>query len=1092
MSALVDATARDRITGDTGTGLLVEAGAGSGKTRSLVERVVTLVLDDGVRLGEVAAVTFTEKAGAELRDRLREAFERCWRAARTDGTDASRLAGERAAVALDDLDSAAIGTLHSFAQRILTRHPIEAGLPPLVEVLDEVASSVAFEQRWAELRQRLLDEESLSQPLLLAMTAGVKLDHLRSLTKALGSDWDLIEDHVLTSGPPRLGFPDVAALATRAARLAERAAECTDPEDKFLPRLAALREWGEQLTGARDDRERLAALVAAEGLRFGHGRKASWGGALDEIRTGCTDLQQEAAAALSDVLEALLRPLTHWLAEQVLGMARERAAEGRLEFHDLLVLARQLLRTDPDVRASLQAAFPRLLLDEFQDTDPIQIELAVRIAGGRDARAEDWRDVDVPPGSLFVVGDPKQSIYRFRRADIGLYLRAQEWFGTGRTVRLTTNFRTTEPILDWVNAVFARLVVPSAGSQPDYVPLAAHRPAVATGPAVTVLGAREHDLPARGNADRLRELEATDVAAVIGRALDEGWTVVDPRTREERPVRLEDIAVLVPARTSLPALETALDEAGVPYRAESSSLVYQAQEVRDLLAAARAVADPSDLLSCVTALRSPLLGCGDDDLWSWKRAGGSFNLLAPHDAVDHPVGRALDYLRSLHHRARWMTPSEVLGALVVDRRMLEVAAERPRTRDQWRRLRFVVDQARAWSEVEHGGLRAYLAWAAKQGEESTRVAEAVLPETDVDAVRVMTVHAAKGLEFPMVVLSGLTSQPRTQRGVRLLWRDGGYAVRLTRTVQTNDFSDVQPLDEQMDDLERRRLLYVAATRARDHLVVSLHRAQGTVESNARLLAGAGAGEAGAVEFHDDGGTPAGWSGPGGRSAPPPPDAAAWRQWLETAQAATRRVPSRSASGLEGTEPEIALDEEAPAPGRAKGGRDLDLPAWSKGRYGTAIGRAVHAVLQAVDLTTGAGLEDAVGAQCVAEGITGHEELVADLVRSALASDTVRRAAERRFWRESYTATVEEDGTVLEGFVDLVFRDDDAALVVVDYKTDAVPAEALPARAEYYRPQLQAYCRMLAGATGAEVRGVLVFVAPGGAAEWAVEADARAG
>ena len=162
--------------------------------------------------------------------------------------------------------------------------------------------------------------------------------------------------------------------------------------------------------------------------------------------------------------------------------------------------------------------------------------------------------------------------------------------------------------------------------------------------------------------------------------------------------------------------------------------------------------------------------------------------------------------------------------------MLEAALRHravSRARDHWGRVRFVIDQARAWSDVEHGGLREYLAWAAHQAQDAARVAEALLPETDLDVVRIMTIHAAKGLEFGMVVLSGMTSQPnRRQRRAGCCGGDGGYAVRLTKSIETNDFAEAAPLDEQMDDDERRRLLYVAATRARDHLVVSLHRVEG--------------------------------------------------------------------------------------------------------------------------------------------------------------------------------------------------------------------------------------------------------------------------
>ncbi len=1075
MPTLPDAWARRRIEDETGSTLFVDAGAGSGKTKSLVDRVATLVLRDGVSLRTIAAVTFTEKAAAELRDRLRARLESALRSERR-ARDTLSSAGEqesRAADALDDLDGAAIGTLHSFAQRILTMHPIEAGLPPLLEVLDEVGSSVAFDERWSVVQRELLDDPGVAPQLRLAFAAGATLEQLRSLARAFQSDWDLIDSRVLADGPPAVPLPDARGLAAQARTLAAQAGECTAEDDRFLPRLEALAAWAEQYADAGDPETQVAGLIAVGDLKWGYGQQGNWGGRLAEIRQGCQDWQQRATAALTEFTEAALRPLAHWLASRVLDAARARAQAGTLEFHDLLVLSRDLLRRDASVRATLQQQYGRLLLDEFQDTDPIQIEIAARIAGGAEADAADWHDIGVPPGSLFVVGDPKQSIYRFRRADIRTYLHAQAWVDDA--VTLHSNFRTVAPVLAWVNTVFESVITPVADAQPAYVPLAATRESAGTGPPVVVLGSDVHE--DKPDAAMLRTREAVDVAAVVRQAMDDRWTT--QAGDSWRPLTLGDIAILVPARTSLPFLEDALEVAGIPYRAESSSLVYQAREVRDLLAAVRAVADPSDRLACVTALRSALFGCGDDDLWTWKRDGGSFNLLAPvpDERAGHLVGQGLAYLRRLHYESRWMAPSDVLRRLVTDRRMVEVAAGRERARDQWRRLRFVVDQARAWSETQHGGLRAYLAWAARQGEETARVAEAVLPETDVDAVRVMTVHAAKGLEFPMVVLSGMSSAPRSPRGVRLLWSDSGYAVKLSSSLQTNDFEHLAPVDEQMDAYERRRLLYVATTRARDHLVVSLHRKAGT-STNAGLLAEAGA-ASGAITFARRVlAEPA--AVVAAAAVRPAPSWQAWSATIANVREASRQPSAVSASGLEGTEPSVTLTVDTESAGHAKGPRDLELPPWSKGRYGTAIGRAVHGVLQSIDLATGDGLADAVGAQAVAEGVVAHTDVVQALVRSALDCEVVRRAAAREHWREMYVGTVQPDATVLEGFIDLVYREDDQTLVIVDYKTDAVPAAALASRDAYYRPQLQAYRQAVVAATGATVRAVLLYLAPGAA------------
>ncbi|MDQ3485092.1 MAG: PD-(D/E)XK nuclease family protein, partial [Actinomycetota bacterium] len=191
------------------------------------------------------------------------------------------------------------------------------------------------------------------------------------------------------------------------------------------------------------------------------------------------------------------------------------------------------------------------------------------------------------------------------------------------------------------------------------------------------------------------------------------------------------------------------------------------------------------------------------------------------------------------------------------------------------------------------------------------------------------------------------------------------------------------------------------------------------------------------------------------------------------------VAAISASGLEGTEPDVALqpaDDEVA--GLAKGARDVELPPWSKGRYGSAIGRAVHGVLQTVDLATSEGLEGAVSAQCIAEGVADHSDIVTALVRSALDSDLVKRAAARDHWRESYVGTIQDDGTVLEGLVDLIYREDDGSLVVVDYKTDAIPAGALPSRLAYYRPQIQSYVHAVGAAVGdAPVLARLLFLRP---------------
>lgn len=1073
-----DAAVRQAVRTRLGETMFVEAGAGSGKTTCLVDRFVALV-EAGVEADRIAAITFTGKAAGELVDRIRRALQQ------------RSAASERCRVALAALDRAAICTLHSFAQRLLNEHPIEAGLPPRVTVLDEIASQLAFELRWEAFEDRILEDPRLEKPLRLLLAAGARPEHLHEVAMQFGDNWDLVEER--TGGREPAVAPDLAPLDLDGllgdidAVVALRD-QCRDENDGLRARLAELDDWAAELRNAVDDDSRLDRLGKAPRFTVSKtGQARNWPD-IGLVRDLVAELEPVRDQVRDQAQQASLECLADELASFTVASAEDRRRAGELEFHDLLVLARALLR-DPThgvaVRAAAADRYQRLLLDEFQDTDPIQVELAVLIGSlDPDAGSKPWWDVQLEPGRLFFVGDPKQSIYRFRRADIAMFLRARTRL-VGEARQLTANFRTTEPILHWVNHTFAQLIQKEEESQPEYVALDPVRPPAPSGPAVSFIGASPH--PKEWRAGELREAEAADVAAAIRRVVVERWSVGDDDNGGWRPARWSDVAVLLPARTSLRALERALERDDVPYRAETSSLVYGTGEVRDLLMVARAVEDPTDSLAVVSALRTAAFGCGDDDLYVWRDShDGSFDHQRPLPDGAPPgniVAQGLSWLGDLHRNRLWLSPSQVLERIVRERRLMEVAMLHDRPRDLWRRLRFVVDQCRAWEEAGGTTLREYLAWVRLQSAEGARVIETVLPETDDEAVRILTVHGAKGLEFPITVLSGMTTQLSWRgRGVQVLFPPGkAWALHLRKDLETAEFERYLPIEEQMDNHERLRLLYVAATRARDHLIVSAHRKDGatSVTTAAHLLHKAGWDPMLVEEL-----PPASADRePRPASAPVPmatgpelPSFAEWERERSAAMASAGRPVAVSATRL-AEEAARALQLEALA-GVHKDPRDIDLPPWQKGRYGSAIGRAVHAVLQSVDLATGAGLTEASAAQAAAEGVLGREEVIEALCRSALSSEVVREAIEHPHWREVYLGIPYQDG-VLEGYIDLLYRTD-AGLVVVDYKTDSWSAEAeLQNKVERYRVQIEAYGRAATEAAGEEVAGlVLLFLRPG--------------
>ncbi|AFR49077.1 UvrD-helicase domain-containing protein [Gordonia sp. KTR9] len=1074
--ALADQAARDRIATATSTTLFVEAGAGSGKTHSLVSRICSLVLDEGVELHTIAAITFTEKAAAELRERVR--------------VELAKHDTDRANTALDQVDVAAIETLHAFAARIVRQHPLEAGVPPRVEIVDAMGSELSFERRWRRMQNRLYTDEAspvLVDALGILMARGVSVDQVKKLADALDRTWDWLE---LGDEPAGIAPADVDRILRETDLIVDRLTDCLDREDKLAMKLEELREW-RILVAAEQDAFGWIPMVALCPKVGNVGRGAAWRGGTTQrkaIQQAVKDLRDIVFPDVVDSYIAAAVEVVVWhLTEVVLNEATKRQRSGQLEFHDLLVLANRVL-DNTHVAADAHARYQRVLLDEFQDTDPLQIALAEKIVAGPDH-----------PGRLFTVGDPKQSIYRFRRADISVFMGARKQTPDTDVVQLTTNFRSTRPVIDWVNRVFGALITPSDNVQAEYIPLdpAPGRPEWdpewGPTPLVFISDEQVSDEASLSDADVTRARESRDVARIIATAVERGWCKESftGSGYDHQAVQWKDICILIPSRTVLPYLEKSLDEAGIEFRSEASSLVYSTQEVHDLLLACRALANTADEAALVGSLRTPMFGCGDDDLLRWRAAGGYWSIFAeaPDDLQDSPIARAFAYLRSVTDELGSLNPATLLSKLATDRRVFEISMDSPRHRDVWRRLRFVIDQARAWYAEDRGSMRDYLDWAATQADENARVAETVLPEIGVNAVRIMTIHAAKGLQFPMVVLAGMSGGFRTQPEPVLVDNSGALQACISTSATTKGYPAARDAEKVHAEAEKIRLLYVACTRAESHLAVSGYAAKRGA-SWGSILAPALDGLPNDVPSlvepvrRDD-------------EAVRSEVRQSWDEWtLETA-----RVRDASSIRPSYTVTDAVHSDDLDARAILAGYRDAGLLPTANGSEvvpagrashdsGKSYGTALHAILERIPLSADHALiDEAARGTAYTQGIEDVEHFV-DTIRSTLASEPVRRAADREHWREMQLAGLGPDGTtVIEGIADLIYREDDGSLVVVDYKTDVgVSATTL----EQYWSQLSIYAHLVTTVAGERVSALkLVFSRAGESAVLSRTAERRA-
>lgn len=1140
---LADAGARTRIASDLDATLVVEAAAGTGKTTALVTRMVRLLASGRAALDRIVALTFTEAAAGELKLRLRGAIER----AREDD---ALPAAERARLtdALPHLEQARIGTIHSFCADLLREHPVEAGIDPLFEVApDDVAGELfgrAFD-RWFE---RQLDAPSEGVRRVLRWRAGARGSSRGILRSAA---WSLVERRDFAAAWQPQPFAREAEIDGLIAELADLAAwaDAGDPADHFVKSLREIASFVRDVTRREAHQGRdydgleagLRELDRLRSWRWRGFRRAAASFPKEELLAR-RDAVKERLTAFVDASGANLAPLLHEeLRAVVEAYEALKERSGCLDFLDLLVRTRDLVRDDPAVRADLQARCTHLFVDEFQDTDPLQAEILLLLAAD-DPGCDDWLAARPVPGKLFLVGDPKQSIYRFRRADVSLYESIKERLlaAGAALVYLTASFRAVPELHALVNAAFAPRMRGDTPSQARYVPLEPVRPAHPGQPAVVALPvpAPYGDFALVGW--KIEESLPDAIAAFIDWLVKHsGWTVTEREKPDARvPIAPRHVCVLFRRFRSFDRDMTrpyarALEARGLAHLLVGGGSFHQREEVEALRNALGAIERPDDELLVVATLRGPLFALADASLLAFRETLGSLHPFrqVPDDAsaAVREVGDALAVLRDLHRGRNRRPIADTLGRLLAATRAHAAFAIWPSGEQALANVARLLDLARRAERRATTSFRAFV-----QQLEDDAVAgearEAPIFEEGTEGVRIMTVHRAKGLEFPVVILADMTARETPEEPQRHVDPARSLCAQRLARCSPRELVDNAAIEMERERDEATRLLYVAATRARDLLVVPvvgdgryagwLSALDPAIHPSAEAAAfPESADAAGCPKFGRDSvlERPADLRSRNGETVVPGlhrPEAGehrvVWWDPAALALGARETVGLRQQRLLAADEGGVRAEESIAAHARWRAERAatreraavasvrvvtpsspdaaaLALPAAVPVRleqvarpgparpHGTRFGALVHAVLAAVPFDADPATIHATAAlHARVLGASDDEAAsAAEVAARALAHpilERAARAARRGLCRRETPVAMELDGVMVEGVVDAAFRErDDGPWIVVDFKTDV----QIGARREEYLRQVQLYALAIARATGAEVEAVLL-------------------
>jgi ATP-dependent helicase/nuclease subunit A len=1154
MSRAADQAARDAAILERDRNVVIDAGAGTGKTATIVRRIVELVApsDDGdaLTIDRVAAITFTRKAAGELGQRIRKALAAQLR------RNPSQLRATRLRKALHDIDTAYVGTIHAFADRLLRELADRSGLGPAYEILEDIegltneVTTILLQAAAGGTMADALggtavagDHElaaEVAETIRLAQRAGLRAHTGESIwvshpgLNALFSAFCLHRDNP----PPRPDpvEPDLEAIAAAIAELrgAHDGLSLEGQHSKFGRWLRRYLRYAERAV-AHPEPAQLYRVVSRPLDRL-----ASWDPKKGADCAGDADAfyvvkrlagkkPNQGHADRGEVAydrENLQGPLVAWLGHRLVRTApavvalyqklqSERQAVDQI---DLMLRLRNLLRDDIEARRKCQARLDHVFVDEFQDTDPLQAEIVLYLVEDSPTAAH-WADVVPRPGKLTIVGDPKQSIYRFRRADVVMYDRVRrkllEREADVLSVELTTNFRSVPPLIDWFGDRCADLLGRAPDAETRFDPATGrvyHQPLVAgrkgePGPAVEVLPIDPTaGTGGKANVDARRAVAAEAIAKWIRRFLDDPEArIVDPHDGVSRRPRAGDVAVLTPATTKLDPVFEALDRLGIAHAASGGRLFFDDALHQTFVLALRGLAGYRDVDvddgAALAALYSPPVFGLDPGTFARGRTKvpeGEADPFPEARARVREVDEIVSELRS--HRDR-RSPGETARALIERSalgRTVALGANGPQRLRRLYEVCLVLDQ-----QAKHDGL---------DFDEITRELREALedpprldapPPLDGHAVPILTIHQAKGLEFPVVILWDCTAkrQPIVRRPVWSVDREGEHwSMALEGLVHDTRTAD-RDLEAEHLTHEWERLYYVACTRARDRLVLTTPaQPKGKWPVMHSILVPGGAADQHSAQrvFETHTGLGSSW---GDRVEAPQriigsdsadPYSAVRERWVQGCTRAgepiARPLPVSTWAHRNDTRSDPVDDTEPEAVLVAAGAEILDAtsaspPVRRRGRYGPAFGNTVHGALEAIlrhGLSVAAAVERSARTAALPEAL--HPDARDDVGR---ALEALRSAGvlgrEAMVIRPEYPVVGRGDpGDMLLGVIDLIACDDQT-LWILDYKTDQPPSRPVTEELPHYVAQIRAYARIIHQAnlaSGRELTLGLLFTADG--------------